>query len=111
MASPISSPQNVFALERMSLDGAPPSWFQWFAVSIPLCIICDFLIWLLLLLAFKPSKTLHEVVPIRKTDDPVTIKQIFVVIVTIITIILWCLNPVMKSVTGEMGTVNKLSLI
>ena len=40
MTSPISSPQNVFAIERMSMDGHPPSWLQWFAVAVPVSIAC-----------------------------------------------------------------------
>ena len=35
MTSPISSPQNLFAIERMSLDGNAPSWGVWFAVALP----------------------------------------------------------------------------
>jgi len=35
MTSPISSPQNIFAIERMSMDGQPPSWLSWFAVALP----------------------------------------------------------------------------
>ena len=26
MTSPISSPQNIFAIQRMSMDGEPPRW-------------------------------------------------------------------------------------
>eukprot|EP00951_Prasinocladus_malaysianus_P010913 scaffold80443_cov36-Prasinocladus_malaysianus.AAC.2 len=35
MTSPIASPQNIFAIERMSMDGNPPSWLKWFAISLP----------------------------------------------------------------------------
>lgn len=41
MTSPISSPQNIFAIERMSMDGTPPSWLSWFAVSLPVSIVCE----------------------------------------------------------------------
>jgi len=37
LASPISSPQNLFAIEYSIGLG----WIQWFSVSIPLCIILD----------------------------------------------------------------------
>jgi len=39
MTSPISSPQNIFAIERMSMDGDPPSWLSWFAIALPVSFI------------------------------------------------------------------------
>ncbi|RKP17850.1 hypothetical protein ROZALSC1DRAFT_19656 [Rozella allomycis CSF55] len=111
MASPISSPQNVFALERMSLAGSAPSWLEWFFVSIPICLICDLLIWSFLVFIFNPSKGLPEVTPIRKTDDPISKQQILITLSTILTILLWCLNPILKQYTGEMGTIAILPII
>ncbi len=32
MTSPISSPQNVFAIQIMGEDGEAPSWLAWFSV-------------------------------------------------------------------------------
>lgn len=39
MASPIASPQNLFAIELMSKDGDPPNWLSWFAVALPVAVI------------------------------------------------------------------------
>ncbi|KAJ3085720.1 low-affinity phosphate transporter [Quaeritorhiza haematococci] len=54
MASPIASPQNIIAINSMN---PPPSWPEWFAVSLPLCITVDLIVWGILLLIFNPSKS------------------------------------------------------
>ncbi len=53
MTSPISSPQNIFAIERMSMDGDPPSWLSWFAVALPVAVLCNFICWGLILAVYK----------------------------------------------------------
>ncbi len=53
MTSPISSPQNIFAIERMSMDGKPPSWLSWFAVALPVALVCDLICWALILLVYR----------------------------------------------------------
>ena len=62
MTSPISSPQNIFAIERMSMDeGGAPSWLAWFAVSLPVSILGAVLIWALLLAVYPPDvKAVHQ---------------------------------------------------
>src|SRR6266480_1121865 len=89
MASPIASPQNIIALQNMRPE--EPSWGEWFAVSIPVSVISILLIWLILLVSFKPSKG-TTIVPIRPMKDPFTGVQWFISIVTIVTIILWCIT-------------------
>lgn len=53
MTSPISSPQNLFAIERMSMAGLPPSWLSWFAVALPVAFLGNFLVCGLLLLVYQ----------------------------------------------------------
>lgn len=61
MTSPISSPQNIFAIERMSADGTAPSWLAWFAIALPVAIIGALLIWAVLLLVYPPNvKAVHQ---------------------------------------------------
>lgn len=52
MASPIASPQNIIALDQMK---PPPSWPEWFIITLPCCFIIDLLIWGLLLLIYNPA--------------------------------------------------------
>lgn len=61
MTSPISSPQNIFAIERMSIGGAPPSWLAWFAVALPVALLGNLLCWGLILAVYRPGATIKEV--------------------------------------------------
>lgn len=61
MTSPISSPQNIFAIQEMGRDMEPPSWLAWFAVALPVACLGNFACWGLLLLAYRPGRTLKEV--------------------------------------------------
>ncbi len=61
MTSPISSPQNIFAIQEMGRDGEPPSWLAWFAVALPVACVGNFACWGFLLLAYRPGRTLKEV--------------------------------------------------
>ncbi|KAG9307606.1 hypothetical protein G9A89_023171 [Geosiphon pyriformis] len=108
MTSPISSPQNIIAIQNMKPE---PSWIEWFIVSIPLCVIADILIWLLLLWNYQPSKTSLTIHPIRASKDPWTNAQIFVCCVTVGTIILWCIEKQLESFFGDMGIIAILPLV
>lgn len=107
MASPIASPQNIFSIGIM--DPAP-SWGEWFFVAIPVCCVCILGIWILLTLTFPldPSLKILRLHPIR---DPFTIKQWFVSIVSITTIVLWCLSNKISGVLGEMGIISIIPLV
>ncbi|KAJ3062561.1 low-affinity phosphate transporter [Podochytrium sp. JEL0797] len=52
MASPISSPQNIIAMGIMNPSA---TWFEWFAIALPVCIVIDLAIWGLLILIYKPK--------------------------------------------------------
>ncbi|PIA19698.1 SPX-domain-containing protein [Coemansia reversa NRRL 1564] len=106
MASPISSPQNIIALGAMH---PPPSWMQWLAVSVPVCLACDVAIWMLLLLVYRPH---HAVIrPTRFAPEPLTRRQIYVCVVAVLTIALWCLAPRLTAVFGDMGVIAVVPLV
>ncbi|CAG8748796.1 19757_t:CDS:2, partial [Racocetra persica] len=112
MASPISSPQNIIAIEYINPS---PTWGQWFIVAIPLCIIINILVWLVLLFNYKPSSDNSLIIhPIRLTKDPWSGTQIFVMVVTGITIALWCTEKTFKSFEnffGDMGIIAVIPLV
>lgn len=108
MASPISSPQNIIAIQNMS---PPPSWGEWFILSIPLCLMGNFIIWLWLLWNYNPERQTPHIHPIRATKDPINGTQIYIIIVTIGTILLWCLAHTYESTFGDMGVIAILPLI
>lgn len=118
MASPIASPQNIVALQNMS---PPPSWGQWFFISIPVCILSILAVWALLLLLFgsgvappgsaaqKESSGLLQ--PIRASKDRFDRVQYFVAFVTLATIVLWCIVRQMEDTLGDMGVVALIPLV
>ncbi|KAG0664279.1 low-affinity phosphate transporter [Maudiozyma exigua] len=103
MSSPISSPQNIFSFALMS---PPPSWIEWFIISIPICIISILLIWVLLLLTFKTDSKDIKILQFHPLRDPFTITQWFVSITSIATILLWCLSNKLSDRFGDMGIIS-----
>ncbi|KAG2207497.1 hypothetical protein INT47_004245 [Mucor saturninus] len=108
MASPISSPQNIIAIQNMS---PAPSWGEWFIISIPLCIIGNFIIWLWLLWNYNPEKQTPQIHTIRANSDPINGTQIFVILVTLLTIALWCLAHSYEAIFGDMGVIAIIPLL
>ncbi|KAK4204818.1 putative transporter [Triangularia verruculosa] len=107
MLSPIASPQNVVAIGIME---PAPTWGQWFFIVIPVGIISLVLIWLLLLVAFKPGRG-TTIVPTRPIKDPFTGIQWFVTGVTIATIGLWCASHTLENVFGDMGVIAIIPIV
>ncbi|EHK98207.1 putative Uncharacterized transporter C3B8.04c [Glarea lozoyensis 74030] len=107
MLSPIASPQNIVALQIMS---PPPSWGTWFFVVIPVGIISILLIWVILLVSFKPGKG-TTIVPIRPVKDKITGIQWFISLVTLGTIILWCVSHQLEWLFGDMGVIAIIPLV
>ncbi|KIX04113.1 uncharacterized protein Z518_07666 [Rhinocladiella mackenziei CBS 650.93] len=106
-ASPIASPQNIIALQNMKPN---PSWGVWFFVALPVCIFSIILIWLLLLISFKPGKG-ATIVPIRPMKDRLNGVQYFIIIVTLITIILWCTSHQLEGIFGDMGVIAIIPMV
>lgn len=100
-ASPIASPQNLIALQNMEPE---PNWGTWFFIALPVCIISILLIWILLLVTFQPGRN-TTIVPIRPMKDKFTGVQLFISIVTVFTIILWCVSHQLQPVFGDMGVI------
>ncbi|KAI9318144.1 SPX domain-containing protein [Dichotomocladium elegans] len=108
MTSPISSPQNIVAIQNMS---PPPTWGEWFIVSIPLCIVGNIIIWLWLIWNYNPEKHTPHIHEIRSSNDPVTLTQIYVTAVTLVTIVLWCLAHTYEGTFGDMGVIAIIPMI
>ncbi|KAF2433163.1 SPX domain-containing protein [Tothia fuscella] len=106
-ASPIASPQNLIALQNMSPQ---PGWGTWFFVALPVCIISIFLIWMLLLVTFKPGRG-TTIVPIRPMKDKFSGVQWYISIVTVITIALWCVSHQLQPIFGDMGVVAIIPIV
>ncbi|CCD27360.1 Pho91p NDAI_0K01690 [Naumovozyma dairenensis CBS 421] len=107
MSSPISSPQNIFSIGIMN---PPPSWGEWFIISIPVCFVCIIGIWLFLIATF-PLESSVKILPSHPIRDPFTLTQWFVSFVSIGTILLWCLSNRISGIFGEMGIISIIPLI
>ena len=106
-ASPIASPQNLIALQNMAPE---PGWGIWFFVALPVCIISILLIWVLLLITLQPGKGTN-IVPIRPMKDKFTGTQYFIIAVTLITIVLWCVTHQLEPIFGDMGVVAIIPIV
>jgi di/tricarboxylate transporter len=109
MSTPISSPQNIIAIGNMN---PPPSWADWLAVSLPLCIISIILVWVLLLLIHRPPSEATAPPEIYMvSNEPITGTQWYVIAVSIGTIVLWCLESTMENIVGDMGVIAVLPIV
>lgn len=106
MSSPISSPQNIIAIELMTPN---PGWGKWFAVALPVSIVAMILIWVELILTFDIAKT--KIKPYKPITDRFTAKQWFVSVVTIVTIVMWCVLSKVESTFGEAGQISIIPMV
>lgn len=106
-SSPISSPQNLIALDYMD---PPLGWLSWFAVAIPVSSISIFFIWLLLLWSYQWDAS-TSIAPVRQSKDKFTWMQYYVSFVVITTIVMWCISHQLESIFGDMGVIAILPII
>ncbi|KAG5721703.1 hypothetical protein E4T56_gene11189 [Termitomyces sp. T112] len=112
-SSPISSPQNLIALQGMD---NPIDWATWFVVALPVSAISIILIWGMLLMSYRPARAPDgdgeiEIKQIRPTRDPFTHKQWWVTIVCLVTIGLWCVAHQIESYIGNMGVIAIIPIV
>lgn len=111
-SSPISSPQNLIALNEMI---PPIDWLQWFAVALPVSGMSILLIWLLLLSVYRPGTTADgkklQIKQIRATRETFTLKQYWVTFVCVATISLWCVAHQIEGFFGDMGVIAIIPIV
>lgn len=106
MASPIASPQNMVAIESMNPN---PGWGKWFAVALPVSIIAMVGIWVELILTFKINTV--KIMAYKPIKEKFTTKQIYISLVTVATIILWCVLSELEGVFGESGIISIIPIV
>ncbi|KAJ7503249.1 SPX domain-containing protein [Mycena galericulata] len=112
-SSPISSPQNLIALQAMD---PPVSWAGWFIVALPVSFISILLIWGLLLVSYRPARSPDggrdiEIKLIRPTRESFTFKQWWVTFVCLFTIALWCVAHEIEKYIGDMGVIAIIPIV
>lgn len=107
MASPISSPQNVISMQYLKSYGV--GWGQFFAIALPSGVLSMLMAWGMMCFTFKFHKTkLEKFVPIRTAF---TLKQYFVIFVSIGTILLWCVESQIEGAFGSSGIIAALPIV
>lgn len=107
MASPISSPQNVISMNYLKPYGV--GWGQFFAVALPTGILSMLCAWGIMCFTFKFHKTrLQKFTPIR---TGFTLKQYFVIVVCVGTILLWCVESKIEGAFGSSGQIAVIPIV
>lgn len=88
----------------------PISWGTWFFISLPVCIISILLVWIILLVTFRPGRG-TVIVPIRSVKEKFTGVQWFITLVTLFTIVLWCVSHQLENTFGDMGVIAIIPLV
>jgi phosphate transporter len=111
-SSPISSPQNLIALENMD---PRVDWGRWFIVALPVSAVSIVLIWMLLLVSYQPGVTPRgdalEIKAIRATREGFNRRQAYVAFVCIFTIGLWCFERAIEGYIGDMGIIAVIPIV
>ncbi|KAA1074541.1 low-affinity phosphate transporter [Puccinia graminis f. sp. tritici] len=134
-ASPIASPQNLIALSYMS---PPPSWIVWFSIGIPISALTIITTWAILTWSYErefsyskgtfdleeEDPELHLLAPRSKNNEPIlyikpipnpkdsfSLSQWFILLVSFLTILLWCFENLFHGYFGDMGVIALLPMI
>ncbi|ORX50527.1 Sodium/sulfate symporter [Hesseltinella vesiculosa] len=106
MASPISSPQNIITMQYLK----NPSWGTWFAAALPIGVISLVVCWLLLLLVYRPDRSVPHLNTVKATSTKLNGTQYFILFITILTIALWCAESSLSYALGDPGIVAAIPL-
>lgn len=97
----VGTPPNVIAAEALGWG-----FLEWMVVGLPFAIITIPLVYLSLLVMFKPHKKVRNVVLGLKDLGPLSMKEKMCALIIIITMVLWITSPVhgiSAAIIGLMG--------
>jgi phosphate transporter len=92
-------------------------WGRWFLVALPVSGVSIVLIWLLLLVSYRPSRLPMggsgnlEIKTIRPTRERFTVKQWWVTFVCVATITLWVVEHGIEKWIGDMGVIAIIPIV
>jgi phosphate transporter len=107
MTSPISSPQDIVTIQYLDPN---PGWGNWFAVALPISILSLFVCWGLLLLVYKPNRDTPHLNKIKPTKEKITKSQVYIMVITLATIALWCAESNLEQYLGDTGIIAAIPL-
>jgi len=112
MASPIASPQNVFAITMLRRAGVTMSFFEWCEFSIPFVLVSGLTLWLLLRKSFKTGLPDGLQYSFDSAElPPLSSVHAFVIAVVMATVLLWSIFDSVEAVFGNMGIIGLLPVI
>ncbi len=106
-ASPISSPQSAVALGLLT-GRYRISFFQWFLVSIPLCILMLIFTWFMLRTWFGPSE--YRLPPLNRQDQSFNWRHYTILVTVATTVLLWSIHQLSEAF-GSAGMVAAIPLV
>jgi phosphate transporter len=104
MMTPISSLQNIIAIEQMNSAGFPMSFGEWIVLSTPIALVGTLVAWLLIVAIMKPNdvKTIPKII---YEEKPFGFKAYSVCILSGLTILAWACSGTSKLVFGDLGII------
>jgi phosphate transporter len=109
LTSPISSPQNIITINLMDPN---PGWGNWFAGAIPCAVITVLTTWGMLLLYFRPDRDTPHLNVVKSTGfAKPSYSQVWVCIVCLATIALWCSESAMNDFFGNNGVIAAIPIV
>jgi phosphate transporter len=109
LISPISSPQNLFAMK--DLGSKALGWGCWLAGSFPVAIVTTLTTWVVLRVAYRTNAPIPDILRVKPGAEPLNGKQIYVCAVTLLTIVLWVSASATKSFLGGLGVLALFPLV
>eukprot|EP00331_Platyophrya_macrostoma_P034712 CAMPEP_0176440002 /NCGR_PEP_ID=MMETSP0127-20121128/20299_1 /TAXON_ID=938130 /ORGANISM="Platyophrya macrostoma, Strain WH" /LENGTH=772 /DNA_ID=CAMNT_0017824419 /DNA_START=130 /DNA_END=2445 /DNA_ORIENTATION=- len=114
MLSPIASPQNAVAMQVLSFHSV--SFSAWVSIALPLVAAALVFTWLMLLWIWKPFEHVAyiplQVSAHNASSDyrkPRTSSVIFVLVVSLVTVVLWCLPS--NLLFGDTGIIALIPIV
>jgi len=115
MATPIASPQNtiaVSALEHASEGDVTLGFASWIAVAFPFCAAAIIICWLFLMWLYGPIDIGRVEIPEHEHQNAKINKiQIFIILVSLLTIVGWCTLAVTQGFFGDLGIIALLPVV
>ncbi|CEP12744.1 hypothetical protein [Parasitella parasitica] len=109
LASPISSPQNIVTINLMNPN---PGWGIWFAGAIPCGVITVLTTWALLLAYFRPDRDTPHLNVIKSSGlSRPSWSQVWVCVVCLATIALWCAESSLNDFFGNNGVIAAIPFV
>jgi anion transporter len=114
MLTPISSPQNTVSLAELSRQDPAHeiSFMGWVAVAVPFGCILLVICWGMLIYMMRPNDVIHvpEILH-ADSDTAFSLNHYVVLIVSAVTVLLWCTFSVTKPFFGDIGVIAMLPLV